>query len=554
MARKSKYGQPSGKPSTRLWKPALYVRLSREDGDREESDSIANQRDMLAEFAAAQDDLAAPAFYTDDGYTGTDFDRPGFRRMMDDLRAGTVNCVIVKDLSRFGRNYVGVGEYLEQVFPLLDVRFISVNDRVDSFLDPRSVNNLVVPFKNIINDEYCRDISNKVRASLDLKRRQGKFIGSFASYGYRKDPADHSRLLVDGQAAAVVRDIFDWFVGGMSVLGIAKRLNEMGVPNPSAYKRRQGMNYRHPASDKLDGLWPDSSVRRILRNRLYTGTMVQGKTRIKSYKLHVSEAVPEADWMEVAATHEAIIPAELFERAQALFTRDTRTAPAQKEVYLFSGFLRCADCGRAMHRKTISQPYGDYHYYICSTFKKQHSGACTKHTIRSDRLEQAVLEALRHQIALAVEMDELVAEINRSSTRGHNAKRLLDERAQLEAEREHVEQMKLSLYPDWKAGDISREEYHQLKAQFEQRQAGLDGRIAAVQARIDEVQNGVDETNSFLTQFVQYRSLQKLTREAVVELIDMIYVHEGGGITIQFKFSDAYAAAKEYIQDHGQTA
>lgn len=554
MARKSKYGQPSGKPSTRLWKPALYVRLSREDGDREESDSIANQRDMLAEFAAAQDDLAAPAFYTDDGYTGTDFDRPGFRRMMDDLRAGTVNCVIVKDLSRFGRNYVGVGEYLEQVFPLLDVRFISINDRVDSFLDPRSVNNLVVPFKNIINDEYCRDISNKVRASLDLKRRQGKFIGSFASYGYRKDPADHSRLLVDGQAAAVVRDIFDWFVGGMSVLGIAKRLNEMGVPNPSAYKRRQGMNYRHPASDKLDGLWPDSSVRRILRNRLYTGTMVQGKNRIKSYKLHVSEAVPEADWIEVAATHEAIIPAELFERAQALFTRDTRTAPAQKEVYLFSGFLRCADCGRAMHRKTISQPYGDYHYYICSTFKKQHSGACTKHTIRSDRLEQAVLEALRHQIALAVEMDELVAEINRSSTRGHNAKRLLDERAQLEAEREHVEQMKLSLYPDWKAGDISREEYHQLKAQFEQRQAGLDGRIAAVQARIDEVQNGVDETNSFLTQFVQYRSLQKLTREAVVELIDMIYVHEGGGITIQFKFSDAYAAAKEYIQDHGQTA
>lgn len=554
MARKSKYGQPSGKPSTRLWKPALYVRLSREDGDREESDSIANQRDMLAEFAAAQDDLAAPAFYTDDGYTGTDFDRPGFRRMMDDLRAGTVNCVIVKDLSRFGRNYVGVGEYLEQVFPLLDVRFISINDRVDSFLDPRSVNNLVVPFKNIINDEYCRDISNKVRASLDLKRRQGKFIGSFASYGYRKDPADHSRLLVDGQAAAVVRDIFDWFVGGMSVLGIAKRLNEMGVPNPSVYKRRQGMNYRHPASDKLDGLWPDSSVRRILRNRLYTGTMVQGKNRIKSYKLHVSEAVPEADWIEVAATHEAIIPAELFERAQALFTRDTRTAPAQKEVYLFSGFLRCADCGRAMHRKTISQPYGDYHYYICSTFKKQHSGACTKHTIRSDRLEQAVLEALRHQIALAVEMDELVAEINRSSTRGHNAKRLLDERAQLEAEREHVEQMKLSLYPDWKAGDISREEYHQLKAQFEQRQAGLDGRIAAVQARIDEVQNGVDETNSFLTQFVQYRSLQKLTREAVVELIDMIYVHEGGGITIQFKFSDAYAAAKEYIRDHGQTA
>ena len=554
MARKSKYGKASGNSSAKLWKPALYVRLSREDGDREESDSIVSQRELLTEFAETQTDVTAPKLYVDDGYTGTDFKRPEFQRMVDDLRVGTVNCVIVKDLSRFGRNYVGVGEYLEQIFPLLNVRFISVGDRVDSFLDPRSVNNLVVPFKNIINDEYCRDISNKVRSSLDLKRRQGKFIGSFASYGYRKDPDDHNRLLIDEPAAAVVRDIFDWFAGGMSVIGIAKRLNELGIPNPSAYKRQQGMNYRHPASDKLDGLWPDSSVRRILRNRLYIGNMVQGKNRIKSYKLHVSEAVPEEEWFEVESTHEAIIPYDLFERVQSLFARDTRTAPMQKKVYLFSGFLRCADCGRAMNRKLISQPYRDYHYYICSTFKKQHSGACTKHTIRSDRLEQAVLEALRHQIALAVEMDELIAAVNQSGTRSRSTKHLLDERGQLEAERERIERMKMSLYPDWKAGDISREEYHQLKEQFEQKQAKLDACIASIQVRIDDAQNGVDETNPFLTQFVKYRNLQNLTREVVVELIDMIYVHEGGGITIQFKFSDAYAAAKEYIQDHGQTA
>ena len=207
-----------------------------------------------------------------------------------------------------------------------------------------------------------------------------------------------------------------------------------------------------------------------------------------------------------------------------------------------------------MNRKQISQPYGDYHYYICSTFKKQHSGACTKHTIRSDRLEQAVLETLRHQIALAVEMDELIATINQSGARNRSVKHLVDERVQLETERSRIEQMKLSLYPDWKAGDISRDEYHRLKEQFEQRQAKLDARIISIQARIDEVQNGVDETNSFLSQFAKYRNLQKLTREAVVELIDMIYVHEGGSITIRFKFSDAYAAAKDYIQDHGQTA
>ena len=554
MARKSKYEKQSNKLSTALWKTALYIRLSREDGDREESNSIASQRELLTEFVDAQTDMTAPRLYTDDGCTGTDFDRPDFQRMLVDLRAGFINCVIVKDLSRFGRNYVGVGEYLEHVFPLLNVRFISVSDNVDSFIDPRSVNNLVVPFKNILNDEYARDISNKVRASLDLKRRQGKFIGSFASYGYRKDPDDHSRLLIDETAAAVVRDIFNWFIGGTSVLGIARRLNAMGIPNPSAYKRQQGMNYRHPASDKLDGLWPDSSVRRILRNPLYTGTMVQGKNRMKSYKLHISESVPEDEWITVEQTHEAIIPGELFDKAQALFERDTRTAPTRKQVYLFSGFLRCADCGKAMNRKQISQPYGSYHYYICSTFKKQHSGACTKHTIRSDRLEQAVLETLRHQIALAVEMDELIAEINRSGARSRSADHLQAERAQLTAERERIEQMKLSLYPDWKAGDISREEYHQLKEQFEQQQVKLDTRLASLQTRIDEAQNGVDETNSFLSQFVKYRNLQTLTREVVVELIDMIYVHEGGKITIKFKFSDAYAAAQDYIRKHGKTA
>ena len=554
MARKSKYEHSSAKLSTTLWTPALYIRLSREDGDREESNSIASQRELLTEFANTQTDMAAPRLYVDDGYTGTDFDRPDFRRMMHDLRAGIVNCVIVKDLSRLGRNYVKVGEYLEHTFPLLNVRFIALSERIDSVADPRSADSLIVPFRNILNDEYAHDISNKVRASLDLKRRQGKFIGSFASYGYRKDPNDHSRLLIDETAAAIVRDIFDWFLAGTSVLGIAKRLNEQRIPNPSAYKRQQGMNYQHPASDNLDGLWPDSSVRRILRNPLYTGTMVQGKNRMKSYKLHISEAVPKEEWITVEQTHEAIIPQELFDQAQSLFERDTRTAPTHKQVYLFSGFLRCADCGKAMNRKQISQPYGSYHYYICSTFKKQHKGACTKHTIRSDRLEQTVLETLRCQIALAVEMDELIAEINRSGTRSRSVKPLLDERAQLETERERIEQMKLSLYPDWKAGDISREEYHQLKEQFEQQQAKLDTRLASLQSRIDGAQNGVDETNSFLSQFVKYRNLQTLTREVIVELIDMIYVHEGGKITIKFKFSDAYAAVQDYIRKHGKTA
>lgn len=553
MPRKSRTSANHSISIFKRWLPAIYLRLSREDGDKLESDSIANQRALLTEYAAAQDDLAEPVFYQDDGFTGTNFNRPGFQSMLDDLRSGKVNCVIVKDLSRLGRNYVEVGGYLEKVFPLLGVRFISVNDQVDSIRDPMSVNTLIVPFKNIINDEYCRDISNKVRASLDLKRRQGKFIGSFASYGYRKDPDDHNHLLIDDEAAAVVRDIYRWFLGGTSIIGIAKRLNAQGIPNPSAYKRQQGFSYRHPAGDRLDGLWPDSSVRRILTNRLYTGTMVQGKNRIKSYKLPISERIPEANWIQVAQTHEAIIDAAQFEQVQSLLQRDTRTPAQAAKVHLFSGFLRCADCGKAMNRKTISQPYRDYAYYICSTFKKQHSGICTKHTIRSDKLERAVLETLRQQIARAVEMDELIASIDQNRLHTHSAQRFEQEKKRLTDERDRLSQMKLSLYPDWKRGDLSREEYLALKEQF-------DGQIIQVESRLSDLARACEQAdmaadaNAVLQQFIKYRNLHHLTREVVVELIDMIDVHEGGGITIHFKFSDALASASEYIKVHSHSA
>lgn len=548
MARKSRYTAASEVQEVKTWKPALYIRLSREDGDKAESDSVANQRMLLSEFVAQQPDMSSPEFYLDDGYTGTNFDRPEFQRMLQDLKAGKVNCVIVKDLSRLGRNYIGVGEYLETVFPLLDVRFIALNDALDNVKNPQAMNNLVVPFKNIINDEYCRDISSKVRSSLDHKRRQGKFIGSFASYGYLKDPNDRNQLLVDEPAATVVRDIFAWFLSGMSIMGIAKRLNQQGIPNPSAYKRQQGFAYHHPAADKLDGLWPTSSVRRILKNKLYIGTMVQGKNTIKSYKLQISVSIPEADWIEVCGTHEAIISEGDFKKVQSLLARDTRTAPAAQKVYLFSGFVRCADCGRSMNRKHISQPYGDYHYFICSTFKKMDKSACTKHTIRSDRLEQAVLEAVRRQIALAVDMDALISKINSSGRESRSCERLEKQLAELESKRPQLERMKLDLYPDWKTGAITGDEYQALKARFDKQLSDLDVTLSSLRHDIAQLAAGVGSENAFLQNFTQYRNVKALTREILVALVDMIYVHEGGDITIKFKFSDAYRTAAEYLE------
>ena len=547
MGRKSKF-QPTPSNTQRQWHPALYIRLSREDGDKTESDSVSNQRALLEDFLSKQEDMAQPRIYQDDGWSGTDFQRPQFQDMMKDAKSGLIDCIIVKDLSRLGRNHIGVGLYLEQEFPLLNLRFISVTDHLDSFTNPQEMNTLVVPVKNIINDEYARDISKKVRSSLDMKRKQGQFIGSFASYGYQKDPQQKGKLLIDEEVAEVVRDIYRWFLSGMSIIGIAKHLNTLGIPNPTAYKKQQGFRYAHPAGERLDGLWPDSSVRRILKNKIYTGTMVQGKNRTKSYKLHISEALPEEEWIEVENTHQAIISSALYETAQELFSRDHRASPSTHREYLFSGLLRCWDCKRAMNRKHISHSYGDYDYYLCSTYKKMNQGACTKHTIRSDRLEIAVLAALQQQIALAVEMDELIEAINAEDRCSQQSHRLADAIVIAQRKRSDIERMKLELYPDWKNGDISREEYLALKEKFETELALHNRTLETLHEQQDELAQGVDSNNSFLSQFKQYRNLERLSREVVLSLIDMIYIHEGAGITIDFNFSDSFQLAREYIE------
>lgn len=531
------------------WRAAEYHRLSREDGDKEESDSIVSQKYITHDYLDAQDDIIFVRDYDDDGKTGTDFDRPAFQEMMADIKSGRVNCIIVKDLSRLGRNYILVGQYLEMIFPMLNIRFISVLDRIDSVKDPSSVNNALVSFKNIMNDEYCRDISNKIRASLDRKRSRGEFIGSFASYGYLKDPQDHHKLIIDEDAAQTVRLIFELFLGGMSIIGISKHLNELGIPNPSAYKRQLGFNYRHPASAMNDSLWPDSSVRRVLRNRLYAGDMVQNKTRIKSYKIHRVESIPEEDHIIVENTHEAIIPRETFDTVQQLLMRDTRTTPGIRHVSIFGGYLRCADCNRAMAKKTHVQPYKTYHYYHCQTYRKANKHACTKHTINEEKLYQAVLKTIQMQIELAVSMNDLLEKVKAKQITASKSNRLDSMLTAKQKEYDKTSQMKLDLYPDWKSGMITKEEYLALKAQFDQQLSQLESVIKNIKAEIQKYRECTNTENLFLTHFMKHKNITTLTREVIVELIEMIYVHEGGTITVEFRYQDEYQRLMDLLEE-----
>ena len=303
-------------PRNASWRAALYIRLSKEDGDKNESYSVTSQREILKEYIKQRPDIFLFDYYVDDGWSGTNFDRPAFRRMMQDIYDGKVNCVVVKDLSRFGRNYTDAGHYLDDVFMRLGVRFIALNNGVDSISNNMNAATkcITVGVQNVINESVAATTSVNVRGTLNVSRKQGKFIGSFPTYGYLKDPDDHHKLIVDEETAPVVRQIFQWFLSGKSIIGITKTLNAMGIPNPSTYKMQKGWNYRHTSGKRNDGLWCDSTVRRMLSNQMYIGNMVQGKNTTISYKIKQCKSVPKSDWIIVENTHEPIIDKETFEK------------------------------------------------------------------------------------------------------------------------------------------------------------------------------------------------------------------------------------------------
>lgn len=413
MARAKNRGyQQSFSPSyaIRRWRLGIYIRLSKEDlkKGKDDSNSVKNQRDLLNDFYRRNiDEFESITEYVDDGHTGTDANREDFQRLLADVMSGKINCVIVKDLSRFARNYSDAGSLIDNLFVQMGVRFISLAENVDSYKNPDSVSNIIVPITNVMNDNYCYQTSKKIRQVFDYKRRNGQYIGAFAPYGYVKHPKDKHRLIVDPDAAENVKLIFTMLIQGSSKRAIALYLNEHGVPSPSAYKVQEGLPVSTRGYD--DPMWGARMIHSILTNPTYTGDLAQGRSRVKSYKVHQIEAVPREEWVEVAGTHEAIIDYETFDKVQALLQRDTRTSPKGREVHLFSGFLKCADCGRAITRCVGKN---NNVYYSCSTYKNRSRTACTMHSIKHERLEAAVLFAVQHQVHLAVSYSEIVTQIN----------------------------------------------------------------------------------------------------------------------------------------------
>ncbi|MDR0991894.1 MAG: recombinase family protein [Ruminococcus sp.] len=519
------------------WKVALYLRLSREDGN-DESLSVGNQRKILTDYLRNNwndEDYKIVDTYIDDGLTGTDTNRENFMRMKQDIIDGKVTCVIVKSLARAFRNLADQQKFLEEFLPIYSVRFINLGSPfIDTYKNPNAVSGFEVPIRGMFNEQFAAATSEEIRKTFNMKRKRGEFIGAFAPYGYIKDPDNKNKLLIDEEAAAVVRDIFRWFLyENMSINGIAKELNERGVASPIEYKKQKGLKYQNPNNRFKSNLWSTTTISSMLKNRMYIGCMVQGKQRVISYKIHKQVLTPESEWFVKEGTHEAIIELQMFEDVQARLLRDTRTAPGKKTLHLFSGFLKCLDCGRALHRRGNA----GHSYYYCR-LGKQSEKNCPPRSIREDVLTEVVLKSIQAQIALIKNLHEVIENTENAPVSTKKTEQLETALKKREQEIARLTKISDSIYDDWKNGDITKEEYTRLKSDYRGRIEDIRTAAEKLQTEIAMQTSGQTTDNAHFEEFLKYRNITTLTHEVLVDLVDVISLHSDGSVEIKFRFSE----------------
>lgn len=533
----------------RIYRAALYVRLSKEDGDKEESDSIVNQKDLIRSFLADKPDIRICAECVDDGYSGADFDRPDFKRMIREMEAGRIDCVVVKDLSRFGRNFVEAGRYIDRIFPALGIRFIAINDHYDSINGRTSSDKILIPFKNLINDAYCRDISIKVRSQLEIKRKKGDFIGSFAVYGYRKDPSDRHKLVVDDYAAAVVRDIFRWKLEGASQQRIADRLNGRGELSPMEYKRFCGLQYKSGFQVNPKAKWTAVAIGRILRNEFYIGTLVQGRRTTPNHKVKKTIQKPSGEWIRVEDSHPAIIEKEDFLAVGRLLLQDTRVAPKEEAVYLFSGLAFCGDCKQNMVRNSVCRNGKTYVYYICGNNRT--NKACSSHRISEADLRRAVFLSLKEHIANILNVERILQYIETLPIHREEVQKADAQLVKKQEELSRYSRLKTALYESLTDGLIDKAEYLELKSGYDMKIADAQAASEKLKGELEALLKNGTGTSLWIEQFKKYRNITELTRHIAVTLIDRIMVFEDSRIDIRFRYQYDYERALELIGNMG---
>ena len=504
-----------------MTKACIYLRLSRDDGDNVESNSIINQRSLLRDYARNHDFMILEEF-VDDGISGLTFNRPDFNRMMAMVNDKVIDTIIVKDLSRFGRDYIETGKYLQRIFPAMGVRFISVNDHYDSLTADTNETHLVMPIKSLINDSYCRDISTKVRSTQKAKRQKGEFIGAFAPYGYRKDDKQRNHLVVDETIRPTIEKIFTLKLDGYSSNAIAGFLNQAGIETPLQRKKAcqekikgfHGYNYK----------WDTKMVNRILTNRVYTGTLEQGKQTKLNYKSQKSVAVNPTDWVRVDDTHEAIISKSTFEIANNLLLRDVKHGKNVPD--LFAGLLFCGDCQAQLVQRKLLNKDKETVQYICSTYNN--GRGCSRHAMKQEMVLDLVSTIIHQHLNWKSYLIKAVPDYV-------NQEQFLEvDFTGLIVKQKKYKQLLQSLYLDLDDGVITDAEYHEFQRSYRQKLTQIEDTIIQKKALAQTLYDKLQDKEKWIDQLSTIQNNQELNRLTLVSLLDRIVIHENQELTLVF--------------------
>ena len=495
-------------------KAYMYLRLSRDDGDEGESNSITNQRELIKNYADKAGFKIIKEFI-DDGYTGSNFDRPDFKRMLNDLEKKDCKTIIVKDLSRFGRDYIESGKFLQKTFPQMGVRFISVNDNYDSENADVSDTHLILPIKNFINDSYCRDISMKVKSSQKTKRQRGEFIGAFAPYGYKKNKKQKNHLIIDRRVSHIIRKIFEMKIEGYSSKAIADELNKLGVQTPGAYKESQGSNFTTGfATNKSK--WQAKMINRIIENRVYIGVLEQGKRTKLNYKSNKEIKVLEEDWIKVEGTHESIVTETMFNVANKMMGRDILNRKSKPDF--LTGLLYCADCGNQLIRRRQKTKDGYRIYYICGLYNRENG--CSRHSIREEDILSSLDFILKQHIKY---QEELFARIRETDLNKTKYELDLDD---LLADKKKYETLRRSLYIDLEEELIDEDEFQSFRKSYQLKIKEIDQQIISRKKAYEDLGDILACKENWLTDLERYKDIESIDRQTLALFVDRILVEE----------------------------
>ncbi len=548
------------------YKTAVYARLSVEDNGID-SDSLESQIELLENFVKQQAKLSHFKTYYDNGATGTNFDRAGFNEMMADIKCGYVNCVVVKDLSRFGRNYIETGEYLDNIFPYLDVRFISVNDHYDSN-DVSSNEALMVALKSVLHDIYSKDISRKICTVFDVKKQSGEYLGRYAPYGYRKSEAEKNKLLVNEETAPVVRDIFNWRIGGLGVTAIARKLNDLDVPSQFRYLYDKGIAKR--TTVKESSLWRGSSVKELLENPNYIGCIVERKSENAHYKGGKEQLIPKSEWRIIRNTHESIIDEETFEAVQNLMeeSRNIRkgyskqsnrpgclveqqkcSSFATRPENILRGLIVCGCCGSKMERDGgyYSSKKNKMFFRFSCPRKYIKNGICTSNGAKEDVLLEVISQALKMQIKAFHDAKLLIDSFIKSDDCESIRKQILNHIVSCENKIVNINRLKKTLYEDFRGELLTQREYLYAKETYQKNADMLAVKITELSKRLLSLNEPLQGTGK-ATDVLSFVSEQELTAKMCKTLIEKIEV-DGDKIKIFYSFTDELEKLREY---HGK--